>query len=336
MKEKTIENCNETKGWKVKMEVVIILLVYFLCILAGVIVCQFLLSRAEEDVYFTCYNYDEKLSTLYCYDALKNRTESVVEVDGNVKKGIVDDENKKFLYWTRISENNIKLEMYDMENKQTEVLFSKGDMIKEIGMQLENVVFNKTIKSYMYLICSTESENEKYYFLVKYIPDTGEMNVWKELVTKEAWIARDEMVYYFNDTIMREHNNYQSAGPLCGYNSVTNEEINIMQTAGWDISVDGNRLIMCEKEDNCEKYYIYDLNTGEKRNMVSLSGIPYHFFSFKQMRFIGDSNDCVYVKTVRTIFDSYSDSSIWIKEPGHLPRRVFPFGISCGEVTLLY
>lgn len=334
----SLENGKGTNVQKTRKVVTIILSVSLLIILAGVIIYQLLLSQTEEDIYFTSYNRDEKLSTLYCYDASQNQVIRVGEVEGEVRKGIVDDENKNFVYLARLNDNNYKLEIYDMENGRTEVLFLKGDIVNEIGMQLENIVFNKTIKGCMYLICSVEGENETCYYLVKYIPETGEMNVLRELITSEAWIAREEMVYYFNDTLRREHNQYHYAGPLCEYNSITNEESSIINTAGWDISIDGKQLIMCEKEENRERYYIYDLNTGETIDIASLSGVSYYIFSYKQIRFIGDSDNCVCVRSMRTIFDSYVDSSIWIKEPGHLPRKIFSFGIfsPSEDITILY
>lgn len=288
------------KGEK-KKAVITIIGIFFLVI----VVYNLMLSRVEEDIYFTRYNRNEKISTLCYYDASENQIFEIAELEGSMHGGAVDYDQGKFTFWHYEEERGFELATYDLESGQTEIYFTEDEMEESTGLTLEQVIFDRTDKSFVYLRFSKMADDGKQLLLAKYDLETKEVTDIQEI----------------------DHN----------YTLACNGDFYVVSEGFLDVATDGNVTLLSEQGDFGRRYFINNPENGTNITVARLSEITGDLFSYKQMQFIGESYDCVYVRSMMTVFDIYIDMSLWIKEPGHIARKIFSFGFSPSEkITILY
>ncbi len=297
----------ENMGRRKRKKATIIKLGIFLVILViGIVVYNLRLSRIDEDIYFTVHHYTKEgsTSTLYCYDASKDRIIEMAEIEGDVE-GAVDAERQRLIY-SQLTDDDGDVEwlMYDLESGRSEVCFTENEIEELIGMKIREVIFDRTDKSIIYLRFSQIVDEEERLFLAKYMLETGEITDMQEIDHKY--------------TLVCNGNFYVAGADLL------------------DITTDGKGVLASEKGDSGINYFISDQNTGSQITVGRIPNVVSKLISYRQMQFIGESNNCVYVRSAMTIFDIWGDGSIWIKEPGHIAKKIYSFFPNLGHVRILY
>lgn len=278
----------------------VIISVFLVAGLVGMVIYNLLLSRVDEVIYYTLYNREEGISTMYCYDASGSRS-IVAEIEGDVTGGVADPERGRFVLWRINLEDDIReLVGYYMESGQMEIYFDWNQIHEITGLNTETVIFDRTDKSCVYLRLYEIVDDEKKMYMGKYVLETGEITDIQEIDRRYTSVCNGN----FYVTGMGYYPGFQ------------------------DITTDGKGVLICEEGDHGTKYLINDLETGENTVVASLPDTEIYnlkLYRYEQMHFIGESNNCVYVKSILTIFDTYIERSIWIKEPGHIARKIFSF-----------
>ncbi len=304
------QNTNEENaGRKKKKKAKVILGILMVILVIGIVVYNLRLSRIDEDIYFTVYHYAQEgsTSTLYCYDASEDKIIEIAEIEheGSVR-GAVDAERQKLIYGQLTDDGeDVEWLMYDLASGQCEVCFTYSEIEELTGMEIKGVLFDRTDKSIVYLRFSQTADEVERMFLAKYVLDTGEITDMQETDHK------------YNTFVC--NGNFYINGPSC-----------------LDVTSDGNGVLVSEKGDSGTNYFISDQNTGDHIPVASMPDAVSELFSYRKMQFIGESNNCVYVRSVMTIFDHWADGSIWIKEPGHIAKKIYSFFPNLGTVTIMY
>lgn len=286
----------------------IIILGIFITILVGIVVYNLMISRIEEDVYFISYTTanEERFSILYCYDASENKLAQLAKMEGRIFSGTVDPEKGRLLFWYYNPEKeDTELIVYYPESNQMEAYINETAIEKITGLALYEVIFDRTDKNCIYLsLFDGVYGDECQWFIAKYVFETGEITDLQETGRRYTHVCNGSF-YVDEDNL--------------------------------DITTDGKSVLIMEKGEDEINYFINDRNTESNIMVARISEPLDTLISYQRMHFItGESNNCVYVRSVMTIFDQWADGSVWIKEPGHIAKKIYSFFSYAGDVTILY
>lgn len=187
-----------------------------------------------------------------------------------------------------------------------EVYINETAIEKITGLALYEVIFDRSDKNciYLSLFDGVVNGDECQWFIAKYVLETGEITDLRETERRYTHVCNG--------------NFYTDADNL-------------------DITTDGNSVLIMEKGEDGINYFISDGNTESNIRVAGISKPLSELVSYQRMHFItGESNNCVYVRSIMTIFDHWADGSVWIKEPEHIARKIYTFFPYAGDVTIIY
>lgn len=304
-----------------KKRIIFVSLISVFVILFGAIIYNLMLSDVTEDIYFLTWDISRG-AILYCYDASEQKVIEVTEIKGRYYgDGIIDLERNHLImidgYEMEEARYDQQLIDYDIEQGEAEVCFRVNELNQEMGMELANILYDDSDKSFVYLIFRKEGQR----YLAKYYFDTREISEPQEL-DYPYWIADHGNLYR---TVYTE-----SDCEVFAYSIDNSQEKRVAELPleiFWDITTDQTCVLLQDDGKYMNEYYIYDLNTGERTTVTRFLDFPVEIFFCKDIHFLGDGDSCIYIFSNSTFCDS-QDNALYVKEPGHLPRKIFAFNYS--------